>query len=68
MPAKMATSAPTTRAERVAMLLRKAQEECQAPSRANADSCSQELLDTVAEVLEGLIRALAEYPGQASHG
>jgi hypothetical protein len=65
MPAQMATSTPTTRAERIAVLLRQAQDECQAPPRAGADPGPQELLDTVAEVLEGLICALVEYPGQA---
>ena len=60
MLVELATSTPTPRTERVAALLRQAQEECQARPGDPVEFERQALLDTVAEVLEGLIRALTE--------
>ena len=60
MRASLAASTSTTRTERIVALLRQAQEECQAQPRPTTEPCSQELLDTVAEVIEGLVRALTE--------
>jgi hypothetical protein len=54
MQASLAASTSTTRTERIVALLRQAQEECQGRPQPTAEPSAQELLDTVAEVIEGL--------------
>lgn len=66
MRASLAASTSTTRTERIVALLRQAQEECQARPQPTAEPTAQELLDTVAEVIEGLVRALTERPDEPS--
>jgi hypothetical protein len=58
MRAELAPETPIARIERISDLLRRAQVECQANTPNPNEVHTQALLDTVAEVLEGIIRAL----------
>jgi hypothetical protein len=65
MRSELAPETPAARIERITDLLRRAQGECQAETPRPIEPRTQALLDTVAEILEGIIRALDEEASQS---
>lgn len=62
MLAEAGPKSPSSRAAKVAELLRRAQEECLPEPGRPTGAQDQALFDTIAEVLEGLIQALPTTP------